>query len=132
MPVADAAGRIDYERTFSAAELPDGLVEHLSQLHVVQHGIDVNDNGRYDLAGAGVSTFAKNLGVAGVPEEATDPASCGVVTGARAPMPPHGGIETGGAPGGSLHVTAAALGSALLGGSLLVLWRTRRVRLSER
>ena len=85
-----------YERTFSADELPAGLVEHLSDAHVVQHGIDVNGNGRYDMAGAGVSTFAKNLGVAGIPEEVTDPASCGVITGAKAPMSPHGGVETGG------------------------------------
>ena len=36
-------------------------------LHVVQHGIDVNGNGKYDVEGAGISTFAKNLGVPGVP-----------------------------------------------------------------
>ena len=132
MPVADASGRVDYERTFTADELPDGLIRHLSELHVVQHGIDVNDNGRYDMAGAGISTFAKNLGVPGVPEEATDPASCGVVTGAMAPMQPHGGVETGGAPGGSSNVTVAALGAVLLGGSLAVLWLMRRARPSSR
>ena len=84
MPVADSKGRLDYERTFPAEVVPDGLLEHLSSVHVVQHGIDVNDNGKYDLAALGVSTFAKNLGVAGVPEEATNPASCGVVQGAGA------------------------------------------------
>ena len=85
MPVADAKGRIDYERTFSAEMLPDGLVDHLSSMHVVQHGIDVNNNGKYDLDALGVSTFAENLGVPDVPEEATDPASCGVVQGAGMP-----------------------------------------------
>ena len=46
MPVADASGRIDYDRTFSADEVPDGLVDQLAHVHVVQHGIDVNGNGR--------------------------------------------------------------------------------------
>ena len=62
MPVADANGRISYERTFSADMVPDGLLEHISSLHVVQHGIDANDNGKYDLDALGVSTFAENLG----------------------------------------------------------------------
>ena len=87
MPAADAQGRLDYDRTFPAKALPDGLLEHLSSVHVVQHGIDVNDNGTYDLDALGESTFAKGLGVAGVPEEATDPASCGVVQGAGAGHP---------------------------------------------
>jgi hypothetical protein len=123
MPVADASGHLDYERTFSPSELPKGLVEHLSEVHVVQHGIDVNHNGRYDVAGAGVSTFAENLGVSGVPEEATDPASCGVVTGAMAPMSPRGGVETGGGPSGSVNAPLAALGVLLVLGSLAALWR---------
>ena len=96
MPVADSEGRLDYDRTFSADELPDGLVDQLEHVHVVQHGIDVNGNGEYDIDGAGVSTFAENLGVPDVPEEATDPASCGVVTGAMATRAPQGGVETGG------------------------------------
>ena len=81
MPVADSKGRLSYERTFRAEMVPDGLLEHLSSLHVVQHGIDVNNNDKYDVDALGVSTFAENLGVPGVPEEATDPASCGVVRG---------------------------------------------------
>jgi hypothetical protein len=125
MPVADASGNLDYERTFAASEVPEGLVEHLSQVHVVQHGIDVNGNGEYDLKGAGVSTFAQNLGVDGVPEEATDPASCGVVTGAKAPMSPHGGVETGGGTSSPLNVPVAAVGALLVLGSLLVLSRVR-------
>src|SRR3954453_6969606 len=32
MPVADAKGRINYDRTFSAAMLPPGLLQHLSAL----------------------------------------------------------------------------------------------------
>jgi hypothetical protein len=126
MPVADAAGRLDYQRTFAAKELPDGLLDHLAELHVVQHGIDVNGNDKYDLAGAGVSTFAKNLGADGVPEEATDPASCGVVTGAKAAVPPHGGVETGGGPDDSVNGALAGAGGLLLAGATAVLIRNRR------
>ncbi len=128
MPVADAKGRVEYDRTFSADQVPDGLVKQLSELHVVQHGIDVNDNGKYDMEGAGPSTFAEGLGVDGVPEEATNPASCGVVTGAKAHVAPKGGMETGGGDAGSPNVPLGALGGLLLLGSLVALWRvTRRV-----
>jgi hypothetical protein len=132
MPVADSSGHLDYERTFSAAELPKGLLTHLSEVHVVQHGIDVNDNGRYDMAGAGVSTFAANLGVDGVPEEATDPASCGVVTGAMAPMSPKGGVETGGESSGLVPVPVAGVGALLVLASLLGLVMLRVTRVSRR
>ena len=114
MPVADSSGRLDYERSFSADMVPKGLLEHLSSLHVVQHGIDKNNNGKYDLAALGESTFAKNLGAPGIPEEATNPASCGVVHGAGAAKPPRGGVETGGAPAADLNAPLAAAGAALL------------------
>ena len=124
MPVADSKGRLNYERTFPARMVPDGLREHLSSLHVVQHGIDVNNNGKYDLDALGESSFAKNLGAPGVPEEATNPASCGVVQGAGAAEPARGGVETGGAPPRDLNAPLAAAGAALLllSGALL-LWR---------
>jgi hypothetical protein len=126
MPVADAHGRIDYSRTFSPDELPPGLLKHLSEAHVVTHGIDVNNNGRYDVAGAGVSTFAQNLGIPDVPEEATDPSSCGVVMGAMAPMRPRGGVETGGGTDHGVPDRAiAGFGGLLLLGSFLALWRIR-------
>ena len=114
MPVADAKGSLDYERTFSAKMVPDGMLEHLSSVHVVQHGIDVNNNGKYDVDALGVSTFAKNLGVDGVPEEATDPASCGVVQGAGAGHSARNGVETGGAPGPGLNAPLAVAGAAVL------------------
>jgi hypothetical protein len=114
MPVADSKGRLNYERTFPARMVPDGLREHLSSVHVVQHGIDVNDNGKYDLDALGESTFAKNLGAAGVPEEATNPATCGVVQGVGAADPARGGVEMGGAPPPDLNVLLAAAGAALL------------------
>ena len=132
MPVATASGRVDYRRTISADAVPDELLDHLSDVHIVQHGIDLNDNDRYDIAGAGVSTFAKNLGLAGVPEEATDPASCGIVTGAKAPVPPAGGIETGGgAASGVKDVGLAALGASLLAISMFVLFKRRTSRFEQ-
>jgi len=114
MPVADSKGILNYERTFSTETVPDGLLEHLSSVHVVQHGIDANNNDKYDVEALGVSTFAYSLGVKDVPEEATNPASCGVVQGAGMTGRPRGGVETGGAPGPGLNAPLAAAGAALL------------------
>ena len=114
MPVADSEGRLDYERTFSAKSVPDGLLKHLSSVHVVQHGIDANNNGKYDVEALGVSTFAESLGVPDIPEEATNPASCGVVQGAGMTGRPRGGVETGGAPGSDLNAPLVGAGAALL------------------
>jgi hypothetical protein len=114
MPVADAKGRINYERTFPADMVPKGLIEHLSTMHVVQHGIDVNDNGKYDVEALGVSTFAENLGVEGVPEEATNPASCGVVQGASAAEPAQNGPEMGGTPVTDLNTPLVVAGAGLV------------------
>ena len=55
-------GGLNYERTFSAETVPEGLLEHLSSVHVVQHGIDANNNDKYDAERLGVSTFAESLG----------------------------------------------------------------------
>jgi hypothetical protein len=124
MPVADAEGRLNYERTFPADMVPEGLVEHLSELHVVQHGIDHNENGKYDLEALGPSTFAENAGKSGVPEEVTNPAACGVVQGAGAGDPARGGVETGGAPAADVDAPLAAAGAALLLAAAGVLfWR---------
>jgi hypothetical protein len=54
------------------------------------------------------------LGVPNIPEEATDPASCGVVQGAGMAGRPRGGVETGGAPGPNLNAPLAVAGAALL------------------
>ena len=130
MPVADSKGLVDYERTFSPDLVPDGLLEHLSSLHVVQHGIDANNNDKYDVEALGVSTFAESLGVRDIPEEATDPASCGVVQGAGMSGKPRGGVETGGASAPALNAPLAVAGGALLllsaafGGSAMA--RSRR------
>jgi hypothetical protein len=66
------------------------------------------------LEALGASTFAESLGVQKVPEEATNPASCGVVQGAGMTGRPRGGVETGGAPGSALNATLAAAGAGLL------------------
>jgi len=114
MPVADSKGRLSYERTFPADMLPDGLLDNLSSMHVVQHGIDVNHNGKYDMAALGESTFAKNQGKPGIPEEVTDPAACGVVQGAGAAKAPHHGADMGGTPARGVNAPLFAGGAALL------------------
>lgn len=91
-PKADADGNLNYSRTI---ELPAGAGAKLKNLHIVQHGLDANDNGKYDLEALGESTFAKSLGVNGLPEEATNPAACGTVTGASIGNMPSGGVDTG-------------------------------------
>jgi hypothetical protein len=124
MPVADGQGRLDYSRTFPASAVPNALRDRLSHVHVVIHGIDANHNCRYDVKGLGVSTFARNLGMKGVPEEATDPAACGMVTGAGMSVKPKGGVETGRgalpAGHGTSH-TPTRLAVALLAASLALL-----------
>ncbi|MFF3497148.1 hypothetical protein ACFYWS_38130 [Streptomyces sp. NPDC002795] len=45
MPVADKNGRLAYERTITVSPK---VAEHIKDLHVVQHGIDPNANGKHD------------------------------------------------------------------------------------
>ena len=120
MPVADAQGNLNYTRTIPAAMIPAGITENVDNLHIVQHGLDVNGNDKYDLESLGESVFAKSLGVAGIPEEATNPATCGEVTAA-------GGVETGGATteGAEALPLFAAGGVALLGAAGLAASRRR-------
>ncbi|XKK55153.1 hypothetical protein HFP69_03045 [Streptomyces sp. ARC12] len=51
MPVADKDGKLTYSRTITVSQ---DVADHLKDLHVVQHGIDRNDDGKYDF-GAGKS-----------------------------------------------------------------------------
>jgi hypothetical protein len=82
----------------SADELPDGVIAELANLTVVQHGIDVDRNGQYNLASRiGESAFAQSKGMKGVPHEATFPANCGVAPGAAASSPSGGGASEPGA-----------------------------------
>ncbi|HET7328143.1 MAG TPA: hypothetical protein VFJ14_12755 [Nocardioidaceae bacterium] len=119
-PVADAEGNLNYERTIPADMLPEGIVDSLQQLHIVQHGIDVNGNDKYDLEALGESPFAKSLGVNGVPAEGTFPATCGEVT-------PVGSVDTGaGSTGGIEQLPLMAFGGvALAGAAGTVLLRRR-------
>ena len=122
-PVADANGNLDYHRTIPAANIPAGITENVENLHIVQHGLDVNGNGKYDLKALGESVFAKSLGVKGLPEEATNPATCGEVS-------PAGSVETGsGSTGGTENMPLMALGGMALLGSAGAL--TLRRRLAE-
>ena len=133
MPVADANGDLRYDRTIPRADLPPGLVRNLDHLHVVQHGIDANGNGKYDVQALGESSFARSLGVTGVPEEATDPASCGMVTGVGAGQMPVGGVETGGGTAGPADRTPlTALGAAMVAVAAALGLRRRRRQEVER
>jgi hypothetical protein len=69
-PVADANGYLSYSRTFTnaAAFVNAGTVQ------VVVHGIDIDENGMYDLDGAGEAPLAPGSGIL---FEATMPALCG-------------------------------------------------------
>ncbi len=117
MPIADASGNLDYSRTVPASAIPAGITENVENLHIVQHGLDVNGNDKYDLQALGESVFAKSLGVKGIPEEATNPATCGEVS-------PSGSVETGaGSTSGTENMPLFAFGgAALLGtaGALIV------------
>jgi hypothetical protein len=127
MPTADTNGNLRYDRTIPAADLPKGTIAHLKDLHIVQHGIDANHNRKYDMAALGESTLAKTAGISGIPEEATDPALCGMVSGAAAGSVPVGGVATG--DGSTRHDPAiwyATGGLALLAAlALFVIVRRR-------
>ncbi|KUO10225.1 hypothetical protein [Streptomyces sp. DSM 15324] len=122
MPVADKEGKISYKRTIPVSQ---DVIDHIKDLHVVQHGIDRNDNGKYDFEGAGKSELDPKL-----PQEATAPTNCGEVTGAAVGSVPVGGIETGsGAEGAGVSPvavigTAGAVSAAAVGALIVVRRRT--------
>jgi hypothetical protein len=51
------------------------VAKNLGKKVIVQHGVDLNDNGRYDFKAAGKSELDPSL-----PQEATLPATCGVIS----------------------------------------------------
>jgi hypothetical protein len=69
-PVANSVGFVRYDRTFS---VPHKVARNLGKFAIVQHGVDLNHNGRYDFS-AGPSELDPSL-----PQEATIPANCGVI-----------------------------------------------------
>ncbi|PSL02468.1 CHRD domain-containing protein [Haloactinopolyspora alba] len=127
MPVADAEGNVNYERTFSSDELPEGTAAAVRNLHVVQHGIDPNGNGEYD-TDAGASPLDKSL-----PLEATAPAACGIIEGSSVSDMPDGGVDTGAGPmaesgsDGNVALTAVSIaaGAGLAGAAGVGLYRRR-------
>src|ERR671920_833188 len=68
-PVANAKGSVQYERTLSVSP---NVAKNLGKKVIVQHGVDLNHNGRYDFKAAGKSELDPSL-----PQEATIPATCG-------------------------------------------------------
>ncbi len=74
-PVANAKGSVNYERTIS---VPSNVAKNLGEKVIVQHGVDLNNNGRYDFKAAGKSELDPSL-----PQEATAPATCAVINPVR-------------------------------------------------
>jgi hypothetical protein len=70
-PVANANGTVEYERTLMVSA---NVAKNLGKKAIVQHGVDLNDNGKYDFEAAGKSELDPSL-----PQEATIPATCGVI-----------------------------------------------------
>ncbi|MFD9380860.1 hypothetical protein ACFWBH_36020 [Streptomyces sp. NPDC059999] len=106
MPVADNLGKLSYNRTITVGQ---DVVDHIKDLHVVQHGIDRNNDDKYDFDGAGKSELDPKL-----PQEATAPTNCGEVKGASVGSIPVGGIETGGGSPQRASVSATTMTGAAL------------------
>ena len=70
-PVADSSGLLRYERDLTVSRK---VARNLGKFAIVQHGVDLNHNGRYDFKSAGKSELDPSL-----PQEATIPANCGVI-----------------------------------------------------
>jgi hypothetical protein len=70
-PVANEGGSLQYARTFA---IPSKVARNLGDFAIVQHGVDLNGNGKYDFRAAGKSELDPSL-----PQEATIPANCGVI-----------------------------------------------------
>src|SRR5215212_4060826 len=64
-------GDVEYERTLMVSA---DVAKNLGKKVIVQHGVDLNNNGRYDFKAAGKSELDPSL-----PQEATIPATCGVI-----------------------------------------------------
>ncbi|MDN4481580.1 hypothetical protein [Demequina muriae] len=98
-PVADADGNLDYSRTF---EVSEDIAGSLTNMHLVQHGFDIDGSGEYD--GEARSSLDDSL-----PLEATIPAACGEFGDAQSAAP-IGGVDTGDAAADTS--TAVVFGSA--------------------
>lgn len=101
-PVADADGNLEYNRTFTVTQ---DVADNLANLHIVDHGVDLDDSGKYD--GDAKSSLTEDL-----PLEATIPATCGALGEAQTEAMPAGGVQTGDAMGDTS--TAVIYGSVAL------------------
>lgn len=66
-------GKVNYKRSTRTSKAVARAIRR-GEAVVVIHGVDYNNNGKYDFEGAGQSELDASL-----PAEATDPASCGVL-----------------------------------------------------
>ncbi|MFD3479845.1 hypothetical protein [Streptomyces sp. NPDC058695] len=121
MPAADKNGKLSYERTIAVSQK---VADHIKDLHVVQHGIDPNGNGKYDF-GKGKSELDPKL-----PQEATAPADCGMLQGAAVGSMPVGGVETGSGSTAGVEAPSLIAGgtAAALAGAGVFLVRRRRTK----
>ncbi|MGW5860735.1 hypothetical protein ACWFRJ_00995 [Streptomyces sp. NPDC055239] len=122
MPTAKEDGTLSYSRTITVSQ---DVADHIKDLHVVQHGIDPNNNNEYDF-GKGKSELDPKL-----PQEATAPADCGMVKGAAVGSMPVGGVETGsGSTQGmeSPGLIAGGTAALLAAGGLFAVRRTMSSR----
>jgi hypothetical protein len=67
-------GKLVYKRYSIKIDARTARAIRAGQAVLVLHGLDYNQNGKYDFAGAGASELNS-----AVPAEATDPAACGVL-----------------------------------------------------
>lgn len=101
-PVANAQGDLEYHRTFTVSQ---AVADKMANLHIVDHGIDLDGSGTYD--GDARSSLTDDL-----PLEATIPATCGALGAAQTEAMPAGGVQTGDAMGDTS--TAVIYGSVAL------------------
>ncbi|MFD3519049.1 hypothetical protein [Streptomyces sp. NPDC058653] len=126
MPIADKDGKLTYSRTIDVSQ---DVQDHIKDLHVVQHGIDVNGDKKYDF-GAGKSELDPKL-----PQEATAPANCGMVKGAAVGSMPVGGVETGTASSSGAQapgMIAGGTAAVLTAGGLFAVRRRARTAADRR
>ena len=100
-PVADAEGRLSYERTF---EVSPEIYAALGNLHYVTHGIDLDESGAYDGAPSPLDPA--------LPFEGTIPAGCGPQD-----RPPNGSTTTTNGGGSTTTTTGGSTTTSTDGGS---------------
>lgn len=97
-------GNASYQRTITlTAAVADQV--RIGRAVIVQHGVDYNHDGRYD--GTSKSELNPKL-----PEEATDPAACGVLQVSQMSAMPTGGVQTGGGSTSGVQYTGVLLAGA--------------------